>query len=236
MHLIYVDDSGDNKVRIFSALAIPADTWHEAEAQIRHYRSSLYDSDGIFLHREFHAWEFTSGRGQIADRIINRTRRSEIFKATLLLTANLLGAQLFNVVFPANEDERAFTHLIEGIDRTLQAWDSHAILICDEGKNATYTRLCRQINVYDPAAAKDRTSGAGVGAISPSRIIEDPFFRDSRRSYIIQLSDFCAYALLRREQPLPSKSRYGLDQAFILLSPILVRMTNPQDEDGIIRP
>ncbi|WP_456332469.1 DUF3800 domain-containing protein [Fervidibacter sacchari] len=60
--------------------------------------------------------------------------------------------------------------------------------------------------------------------------------KDSRQSYFIQLVDFCAYALLRRERPIPSKTKYGLDKAFNLLSPILVREANKDDPDGIIRP
>ena len=64
-----------------------------------------------------------------------------------------------------------------------------------------------------------------MGAID--RILEDPFFKQSDQSYFIQLSDFCAYALLRQERPVESKTRYGLDQAFNLLEPI---------SEGIIRP
>lgn len=41
------------------------------------------------------------------------------------------------------------------------------------------------------------------------------------------VSDFCAYALLRQERPIASKTKYGLDQAFNLLEPI---------SEGIIRP
>jgi hypothetical protein len=67
-------------------------------------------------------------------------------------------------------------------------------------------------------------------------VIEDPFFKKSQQSYFIQLADFCAYALLRRERPLPSKTRYGLDQAFSLLSSILVRQASQRDSEGIIRP
>ncbi len=232
MHLIYVDDSGDEKLRIFSALAIPADSWHETEARVRSFRQALQKSDGIYLYKEFHAWEFVSGRGQIADRILFRSRRCEIFKEALQLTATLPGAHLFNVVYPAASDEQAFEALLGAIDQTMQIWDSHAVLICDEGKELTYTRLARKLNTYDPT----NSDGEGIALAAPKRIIEDPFFRNSRQSYLIQLSDFCAYALLRRERPLPSKSKYGLDQAFALLRSCLVYEANRGDPEGIIRP
>ena len=63
------------------------------------------------------------------------------------------------------------------------------------------------------------------GAID--RVLEDPFFKKSDQSYFIQLSDFCAYALLRQERPIASKTKYGLDQAFNLLESI---------SEGVIRP
>jgi len=43
--------------------------------------------------------------------------------------------------------------------------------------------------------------------------------------------DFAAYALLRRERPVASKRRYGLDKAFDLLYPILVREATRKDSE-----
>ncbi|MFQ5865179.1 MAG: DUF3800 domain-containing protein [bacterium] len=36
-------------------------------------------------------------------------------------------------------------------------------------------------------------------------MLEGPFFKKSERFYFIQLTDFCAYSLLRRERPILSK-------------------------------
>ncbi len=239
MHIIYIDDSGDQNSHIFSALAIPATTWHRAFEQVRAFRRNLAKSDGIFVYREFHAWEFVSGRGRIADQIVTKSRRCQIFKEALQLVASLPGAALFNTHFPVAEDELAFERLLNRINRTMQAWDSQAILVCDQGKEANYIRLCRRMAVYNPIPSQFgvwNDTGQTNKNVPIDRIIEDPFFKDSRRSYMIQLADFCAYALLRREHPLPSKTKYGLEQAFDLLSPVLVRAANRKDPDGIIRP
>lgn len=53
--------------------------------------------------------------------------------------------------------------------------------------------------------------GTVTRSIPVELILEDPVFKVSQRSYFIQLADFCAYALLRRERPLASKTKYGLD-------------------------
>ena len=213
MHLIYIDDSGDEELCIFSALTIRADKWNFCLKEIRKFRHDIQTSDGISIYREFHAWQFVSGRGKIADGVVPKGRRCQIFKQTLQTVATLPETRLFNTVFPTKANEPAYEALLESINRTLQSWDSHAILICDEGKETIYTKLVRRMQTLEN------------GAID--RILENPFFKQSDQSYFIQLSDFCAYALLRQERPIESKTKYGLDQAFNLLEPI---------SEGIIRP
>jgi hypothetical protein len=239
LHLVYIDDSRDEAGCVFSALAIPADQWRNAFQKVRKFRRELKNSDGIFVYKEFHAWKFVSGRGEFADRTITKGRRCQIFKDTLTLVAELPGARLFNAVFWAKEDEEAFERLVNRINRTMQAWDSRAILICDEGKECAYTRLYRRMCVYNPIPSRYGVwpdTGEPLKNIPIEYIIEDPFFKKSHQSYFIQLVDFCAYALLRRERPVASKNKYGLDKAFVLLDSILVREACNYDPEGIIRP
>jgi hypothetical protein len=59
-------------------------------------------------------------------------------------------------------------------------------------------------------------------------------FRPSDESWFIQLADFCAYAILCHEQPIPNRQKYGLHQSFEILEPILVRECAPQDPRGVI--
>lgn len=213
MHLIYVDDSGDEELSVFSALTIRVDKWNPCLTAIKTFRHDIQMSDGISVYTEFHAWKFVSGRGKIADGVVSKGRRCQIFKQTLQTVTLLPETRLFNTVFPTKASEQTYEALLRGINRTLQRWDSYAVLICDEGKDAIYTRLVRRMQTSKDDAI--------------DRIIEDPFFKQSDQSYFIQLSDFCAYALLRQERPIASKTKYGLDQAFDLLEPI---------SEGIIRP
>ena len=126
-----------------------------------------------------------------------------------------------------------------GINRSMDEWGSRAILICDEGDELLYTKIARKMHIYNPIPSRYGTweeTGSDWKNIPIDRILEDPFFKNSERSYFIQLVDFCAYALLRRENPVASKSKYGLDKAFELLRSILVLEANPRDSEGIIRP
>ena len=213
MHLIYIDDSGDEELCVFSALMIRADKWNACLEEVKKFRHDIQMSDGISVYTEFHAWKFVSGRGKIADGVVTKGRRCQIFKQTLQKVATLPEARLFNTVFPTKASVHAYEALLGSINQNLQRQDSHAILICDEGKETIYTKLVRHLQTLKNG--------------SIDRILEDPFFKQSDQSYFIQLSDFCAYALLRQERPIESKTRYGLDQAFNLLEPI---------SEGIIRP
>jgi len=239
MYLIYIDDSRDEELCVFSALAVPSDEWRKAFLEVRQLRRGLKETDGIRVRAELHAWKFVSGRGDIADRVVAKGRRCVLFREVLTAVTQLTGVRLFNAVFPANDEMRAFEWLLNRINRTMGTWDSRTILICDAGKETTYTRLTRRMGVFNPIPSRYgfwAETGARTKNIPIARILEDPFFKPSERSYFIQLVDFCAYALLRRERPVPSKTKYGLDKAFAVLSPILVLEASTYDREGIIRP
>jgi len=119
----------------------------------------------------------------------------------------------------------------------MSAWDSKCILVSDEGKD--YSKLIRKMRVHNPIPSQFQIwpDGSQNRNIPLDRIIEDLFFRDSARSYFIQMADFCAYALLRSEMPLASKNKYGLNQSFNLLTPICLPQCFARDPRklGIIR-
>lgn len=238
MHLIYIDDSRDPRLGVFSALAVPADSWKDVFLALRDFRRRIKRDDGILVHKELHAWEFVSGRGRIANRVVPKGRRCQIFRDILTMAGGLPGCRLFNATFPHKADTKAFEWLLNRINRTMQAWDSHCILIIDEGKEPEYTRLARKMHVFNPIPSQFghwAETGKPHKNIPIDRILEDPFFKDSRMSYFIQLADFCAYALLRRELPVESKNKYGINKGFAQLSPILVREASRYDPEGIIR-
>lgn len=209
------------------------DCWNAAFEQLRSFRRKLQETDGISIHKEFHAWKFVSGRGQLADREVSKRRRCEIFKQSLQLLACLQGVHLFNALSTAKRKPAAYEQLLLSLNQTLRQWESYAILVIDQGAESEYLRLTRRLRVYNPLLIGQEDPTAPVNAIE--RILKAPFFKDSTHSYWIQMADFCGYALLRYDRPLESKIRYGLHEAFPLLEPILVKEANPQDPYGIIR-
>lgn len=240
MHVVYIDDSGDQCSTFFSALIVPVSQWRTCFECIRDFRQALRKTDGIYVHKEFHATEFVGGRGHLADRPVTKERRCQIFRESLMLVSRMPGVRLINASFPAKQDERAFERLLNRIQRNMLASDSHAIIISDEGKEHRYTRLRRRMAVHNPIPSQfgQWQSGGYTKNIVIDRVVEDIVFKQSSKSYFIQMADFCAYSLLRWERPLPSKSALGLDKAFEPLKKICVAQANRRDPMrlGILRP
>jgi len=239
LRLYYIDDSADEKLAVFSALGIAEEQWNACFQLLKGFRRSLKASDGIYVQKELHAWEFVSGRGRPAgETIITKFRRSRIFLEAMRIAASLPGARLLNAVFPKGQKARAFERLLNRVNRNAESFDTRAILIMDEGSEAEYTRLCRRMHVFNPIMSAKGTwedTGQAVRNVPIDRILEDPFFKDSQKSYFIQLVDFCAYALLRRERPIAARCKYGIHEGFDLLRAILETRAS-RDPEGIIRP
>ena len=238
MHIFYIDDSRDDKFCVFSALAVPVAKWKQCFEIVRAHRRGLRKKFGIFTHKELHAWKLVSGRGRISNRDIAKYHRNQIYQEFLGIVSGLPEVRLFNAVFPIKEDERALERLINRIERTLKAWDSYGLLFIDEGQEVRYTKLVRRMVVFNyiPSQFGSWPTGDTSRNIPIERIIEDPVFKKSDQSYFIQLADFCAFALLRRERPIEKKNIYGLDRAFQILNPILFRGATRKDPEGILRP
>ncbi|MBF8642297.1 MULTISPECIES: DUF3800 domain-containing protein [Pseudomonas] len=235
MYLFYMDDSGENGSHIFTALGVHEKNWREVFEAIRNYRKELSKRAGIYMNKELHATKFVSGRGRPSKNFLDVARREKIFAYTLKTLANLGPEKLllFNVV--NRNQEWAYERILNRINRTMEARDDYAIIISDEGKEAEYTKLVRKMGAYNPIPSKfgvwdddDATRNIPI-----KRIIEDPVFRNSETSFMIQVVDFCAYALLRKEMPNPR--RPTLSDHFQLLEGICFKHANKKDPFGVIR-
>ena len=234
MWLVYVDESKDsNKFYVYSALIVESDTWNATFAAVKAFRQNLRKQHGVYINQELHAWKFAGGKGQIANKPIGKPARAKIFEEVMKFTAD---PKLFKIISSVNTDEfYAFDRFINRINRTAEAHKTNAILICDEGQEAEFTRRLRKMRVHNPIPSNQGTwaSGFATKNITTDYIIEDPFFKDSRSSYFIQLVDFCAYALLRSEKPLQSRTALGYDKMYDLLKPITLPVNNRKDPRGL---
>jgi hypothetical protein len=237
MHLVYVDDSKDEKSICFSAIIIPAHRWLEAFNYLVAVRREMKRAPGVYTRLELHATDWLGGRGNVAPTTITRTDRVSLFNYFLDRIVELPEVQILNAhSMRANEDE-LFERLVQRIENNAKKKDSRAIIISDEGKNYDHlTRKMRRFN-YIPSSKGDWGDGSTSKNMPAERILEDIVYRDSKRSYFIQAADFCAYSLLRFEAPTERAIRMGFDQSFMRLEKVLIKQAYRADPRklGIIR-
>lgn len=239
MWLIYVDDSMGDRLIAFSALAIHSDSWKDCFVKFKEYRRSLKQSHGMFVYKEWHATDFVAGRGNIGTQPVGKYDRSRVFLNTLRFVATSLpSSRVFNAIDAIKYEEWLFERLLNRIQRTMVSWNDTALIISDEGKELQYTKLLRRMSVHNPIPSMYGVwpgTGTRTVNIPTDRIIEDIVFKDSRKSFFIQLADFCAFSLLRKEEQLPSRNKYNIHCAFDLLDGICVKEASTSDPQGIIR-
>lgn len=248
MDIIYLDESIEDTHFVYSALAIPEDSWLAIFGLTKDWRRELRERYGIRIARELHARELVSGKGKLGNKIVTKYHRTIIFKQGLQLLANRgidLDLYVTNVSLTRSPEEskrdfytRALNRVINRIQRTLKEQRRYGILIFDEGKEITVRRMIRRMRAWNPIPSRFGAweNGSAYKNIRADRILEDPIFRRSCDSYFIQLVDFIAYALLKQDvEPTPRVRKYRLQNAFTILDPILNKLAAPRDPQGVVR-
>lgn len=239
-YLAYIDDSRDEKSACFSAIVIPTLSWPRLHDEVIEFRRSLKRTDGINITKELHATDFVAGRGDLG-AVVSKWRRSRIFDEAMDFLATRRDLRILNVCVPRAKEELGFERLITRLNTHMEKKsglrptpdpEAQIIVIVDQGKD--YTGLVRRMRRYNVIPSRF----GGQATNRPiTRVIEDLVFRDSARSSLIQLADFCAFALLRSENQIASRTKYGLHLSFERLKPVLETLAFGKDPRrlGIIR-
>ncbi|WP_116970831.1 DUF3800 domain-containing protein [Blastomonas sp. UPD001] len=237
MHLVYIDDSKDKKSVCFSGIMLPVGVWLEAFNFLIETRRKIKASHGIYTRTELHATDWIGGRGNVAPGTVVRTERVKLFNFMLAQIVKLPGVSILNAHGPRASEDELFKRLIQRIENTAKARKSHALVISDEGKNYDFLLRKMRRHNYIPSALGAWADGSSSKNIPAEHLVEDIVYRDSKRSLFIQAADFCAFSLLRFEDPTPKAISMGFDQSFLILEPALLKIAFKADPRklGIIR-
>ncbi|KTD58790.1 hypothetical protein Lsai_1397 [Legionella sainthelensi] len=223
MYFIYIDDSGNNEITLFVALAIKEENWKASFQSIKSFRRLLKHQYKIPTYKELHSWKLVSGRGNISPLRINKQKRVKIFNDILSVTVKLPDIKIFAAVDKNCDYLRCFERLLNRIQTTMQkTWKSNALIFCDQG-HSNLTKLRRKMATHNFIPSNQEISefwsdtGTFAKNITVDNIIEDIIYKDSKNCIFIQLADACAYALLRCEKHLESKNKLGLHKSFSIL-------------------
>ncbi|RNI28190.1 DUF3800 domain-containing protein [Rufibacter immobilis] len=249
MYLMYVDESGDAGVftgnnsphYILSGIIIHVDDWKDSLERIIKYRKMLRDTVGLQTRVELHCSELIRIQKIEEYKAIPKFTRLALITSfvgempALFSKGKILNICLRKEALPHCTDFQtlAWSRLIQRYDTYLKKADnSKGIIISDDTGEAIIRSLLRKMRVYNPVASHFNASYHNPVI---DNIIEDVFYRDSAHSHIIQAADFVAHTLYRKEYPKGSLKKYGLDRAFNLLEPILLKQASTADPLGIVR-
>lgn len=130
------------------------------------------------------------------------------------------------------------TETLDSLERRLVPYSAHALVVADEGHEFEIVRLRRKLAVVNYIPSKFGSWGDGPSKNIPlTHFVEDILFRDSARSYLVQLADCAAFALLKREsEPTSLVRRYALHKAFDAhLRGVCWTQASQSDPLGIVR-
>ncbi len=217
MYFMYVDESGDcgiknspNRYFVLSAIVLHETNWQYILNDIINFRRYLKKEHGLLMKEEIHAAEFINGHPRLKASI-SKNDKMNILRKSLKFLNNKKGISIFSVCCDKkNKTENVFEYtwkvFIQRFENTLKynnfpqgfSRNENGIIISDNTDGGKLTSILRKMRHYNAIPNK---SNEGSRNIKLSRIIEDPFMRDSKNSYFHQLVDVVAYFARQNFEP-----------------------------------
>lgn len=252
MYLMYVDESGDpgllnSPTRYFtlSGVVLNEARWMPTMATMAGFRQRMRSAFGLKVREEIHSARFITNPGPLV-RIPKQDRLS-ILRHFADELAKIPELSIINVV--VDKQGKAATYdvfghawqaLIQRFENTLthnnfpdsMAKGEHGMVFADGQPSAKLIAMFRKMRAYNPVPNQ---IGGGYRNLLMKNVLEDPNFRDSSHSALIQAADLVAFLLYQQEQPNKYMRKTGGKAYFTRLAPILCRHASPRDPQGIVR-
>lgn len=250
--LMYVDESGDPGLQgsptryfVLSGVVIHELAWRETLERLIAFRRGLRVAFGLKLREEIHAARMITNPGELGR--IERYDRLAILRHFADALAALPDLSVINIVVdkknkPADYavHDRAWQALLQRFENTIghrnfpgpSNADERGMIIPDGEPQRALRTMVRKMRRYNPVPG---ATGMPTRNLPLAKVIEDPIFRDSRDSLLIQAADLCAFLLYQKLEPNSFMKRKGGRAYFGRLGPILCRHASPRDADGIVR-
>ena len=251
MRLYYIGGSEGPRHYVRSALGVDAERWNEMFRDIHSWRLDLRSRYGIPLCLELHASDLLAGWGMHArngetGEQLTRQQGAEILLSGLRRLEDAArskgGIETINVCLDKAESRRyeqvSLDRLLNRINTSVASAGRQAFLIFGEEQEKLITRTYRRLRVHNPVPSRYETweDGERTRNIPVEHIIGGPAFRSSDGDNLLQVADFMAHALLKKEEAtVASVEKLGTGSAFSVLDRALNREASRRDPLGIVR-
>lgn len=248
---MYVDESGDtgfvNSPTAYFALSgiiVHESNWRQFLNHLIAFRKTLRSTYGLPVRGEIHASKFITGQAFGLTKHV----RLAILRNTLDELAKFQHISITNIIIekqgkPATYDlfNAAWGTLFQRFENTLIHGNfpgghrnDHGIVITDATAGKKLARLVRKMAVYNPIP-NDPRYGGGSRNLPISRVIEDPYGKDSSETLPIQMADVIAYFLHQRYKPNSYIRRKRAQLYFDRLQPVLNKHASRFNQLGIVK-
>lgn len=234
---MYVDESGDtglvgSPTRYFalSGIVVHESNWRDFLNTLIAFKKTQRLVNGLPIRAEIHASEFIHSRVYGLDRHV----RLAILRNTLDELARLPYLSITNVIVdkngkPADYDvfNSAWRTLFQRFENTLKNGNfpgghsqDYGMVITDATAGKKLSQLVRKMAVHN-YIPHDGRFGDGARNIPITRIIEDPYEKNSAETLPIQAVDVVAYFLNQKHAPNLYIRRKRASRYFDRLQPVL---------------
>ena len=252
MYLMYVDESGDpglvgSPTRYFSltGLVIHELRWNEYLDRLIDFRRRMRNQFGLLMREEIHAAHFINRPGELVR--IKRNDRLSMIRMLINELAAMQDISIINIVVDKEGKDQEYDVLIRAWEALIQRFsntlshrnfngpanpDERGIIVPDNTDAKTIQNLLRKMRKYNPVPNQ---FGGGYRNLQVTNLVEDPYFKDSRDSYLIQAADVVAFALYQKLAPSSYIKKKSAHNYFNKLEAVLCKVASTRDPDGIVR-
>lgn len=251
MYMMYVDESGDpglinspTPIFVLSGLIIHELRWRQTLDEILEFRKRMKSTFGLLVSEEIHASPFINRPGKLVR--IRRNDRLTILRHYADLLASISDLSIISIIVnktgkPAGYDVHfnAWQALIQRFENTVSHrnfpgpvnQDERGTVYVDGDISGHLVKMTRKMRKYNPVPSKF----GGYRNLPMTKIIEDPSFRDSAGSLLIQSADVAAYLLFQQENPNSYIRRAGARSYYSRMDSRFCRHASPSDGQGVVR-
>lgn len=219
MYLMYVDESGDTgqlpnsptRYYVLSAIVFHETNWRNVLSDLVNFRKAAKSRYGLLLKEEIHASVFLNGSPKLKNKI-SRNDKLDLLKKCLdwLNSRNdisVITVRVEKSTSVLNVFDLAWKTLLQRFENTLNyknfpgpSNSDKGLVFSDATNGKELTKLIRRMRHYNPIP-NNSNHNAGFRSIPLRAIIEDPVFKDSRNSLVIQMCDVIAYFARQYYEP-----------------------------------
>jgi Protein of unknown function (DUF3800) len=234
---MYVDESGDpgknnspTRYFVLSAIIFHESYWLNILDDLINFKRQLKDRYGLLIKEEIHASVFISGRPKLKNTIA-RNDRLDLLKKCLDWLSSRPDISIISVRIDKQQNtdpfDRAWQLLVQRFENTLLNKNfpgpfnnDKGLMFADNTNGQKLVKLVRQMRRYNPIPNM-ASYGGGSRNIPLRAIIEDPIFRDSGHSFLLQMVDVVAYFAKQVYEPNNFVKAKGARTFYGRLNPVI---------------